>query len=123
MSAHTTRLDSPGARPSARAWTSHRGSRRSPARSAANTCIFTWFGRIKARRVEYKANQEALRSAAARRERRTSLLLGASVMLAGSIGELFYRPFQGPLLAVRVLWCASMFAIGLALPRASARWV
>jgi signal transduction histidine kinase len=66
-------------------------------------------------------NQEALRSPAARKERRTSLLLGAGVMLAVSAAEPLYRPFDGPLLAVRVLWCASMVAIGWALPRTTIR--
>ena len=65
--------------------------------------------------------QEALRSVAARRERRTSLLLGAVLMFAGSAAEPLYRPFNGQLLAVRILWCALMMAIGLALPRATTR--
>jgi signal transduction histidine kinase len=66
-------------------------------------------------------DQEALRSPASRRARRTSLLLGAGVMLAISLGEPLYRPFDGPLLAVRLLWCAGLVAGGLALPRASSR--
>jgi len=65
--------------------------------------------------------QAALRSTAARKERRTSLLLGALLMFAGSAAEPLYRAFDGPLLAVRLLWCAVLVAIGLALPRASAR--
>jgi signal transduction histidine kinase len=71
--------------------------------------------------VTYSTKQEALRSRAARKERRTSLLLGASLMFAISVCEPLYRPFNGPLLAVRMLWCASLVAIGLALPRASTR--
>jgi signal transduction histidine kinase len=65
--------------------------------------------------------QEALRSAAARKERRTSLLLGGSLMLAGSIAEPLYRELNGPLLAVRVLWFALLAGVGLALPRAGIR--
>ena len=71
--------------------------------------------------MKYLSNQQALRSAAARSERRTSLLIGAAMMFAGSAAEPLYRPFDGPLLAVRVLWCATLTAIGLALPRASPR--
>jgi signal transduction histidine kinase len=66
-------------------------------------------------------HQEALRTAAARKERRTSLLLLAALMFAGSAAEPLYRPFDGPLLAVRVLWCALLVVIGLALPRATTR--
>jgi signal transduction histidine kinase len=66
-------------------------------------------------------DQEALRSAAARKERRTSLLLIAGLMSVVSAAEPLYRPFNGPLLAVRILWCALAVAIGLALPRASLR--
>jgi signal transduction histidine kinase len=65
--------------------------------------------------------QEALRSAAARKERRTSLLLGAALISAISAGEPLYRQLNGPLLAVRILWCALIVAIGLALPRATRR--
>ncbi|TMQ08080.1 MAG: hypothetical protein E6J91_34050 [Deltaproteobacteria bacterium] len=65
--------------------------------------------------------QEALRSPAARKERRTSLLLGAGVVLVISSAEPLYRVFDGPLLAVRILWCAMMAIIGFALPRASNR--
>jgi signal transduction histidine kinase len=65
--------------------------------------------------------QDALRSAAARKERRTSLLLGASLMLAGSVAEPLYRELHGPLLAVRTLWFVLLVAVGLALPRASLR--
>jgi len=65
--------------------------------------------------------QEALRSAAARKERRTSLLLGAALVFAISAAEPLYRQLDGPLLAVRVLWCALVAAIGLALPRATTR--
>jgi two-component system, NtrC family, sensor kinase len=43
------------------------------------------------------------------------------MVFLGSAAEPLYRPFDGPLLAVRVLWCASLFAIGLALPRAGSR--
>ena len=71
--------------------------------------------------MTYSRKQEALRSPAARKERRTSLLLGASLMFAISVCEPLYRPFNGPLLAVRMVWCASLVAIGLALPRASTR--
>jgi signal transduction histidine kinase len=71
--------------------------------------------------VKHVTTQDALRSAAARKERRTSLLLGAGMMLAISLAEPLYRPFNGPLLAVRLLWCASLVIIGLALPRASTR--
>src|SRR6185503_418510 len=71
--------------------------------------------------VKHVTTQDALRSAAARKERRTSLLLGAGIMFAISMAEPLYRPFDGPLLVVRLLWCASLVAIGLALPRASNR--
>jgi C4-dicarboxylate-specific signal transduction histidine kinase len=71
--------------------------------------------------VKHVRKQEALRSPAARKERRTSLLLGASLMFAISLCEPLYRPFNGPLLAVRIVWCALLVAIGLALPRASSR--
>jgi len=71
--------------------------------------------------VKHVTTQDALRSAAARKERRTSLLLGAGIMFAISMAEPLYRPFDGPLLAVRLLWCASLVAIGLVLPRASNR--
>src|ERR1044071_9790954 len=71
--------------------------------------------------VKHVTTQDALRSAAARKERRTSLLLGAGMMLAISLAEPLYRPFNGPLFAVRLLWCASCVVIGLALPRASTR--
>jgi signal transduction histidine kinase len=73
------------------------------------------------RAVAHSSKQEALRSPAARKERRTSLLLGASLMFAISVCEPLYRPFNGPLLAVRMVWCASLVAIGLALPRATSR--
>lgn len=65
--------------------------------------------------------QEALRGPAARRERRTSLLVAATLMLLGSCGELLYRPFHGSLLAVRLAWVAMLVAVALALPRASSR--
>jgi C4-dicarboxylate-specific signal transduction histidine kinase len=65
-------------------------------------------------------NRDVLRSTAARKERRTSLLLGAGVVLAGSVAEPLYRAFDGPLLAVRILWSVSLVAVALALPRASA---
>ncbi|HEY0476351.1 MAG TPA: ATP-binding protein [Kofleriaceae bacterium] len=65
--------------------------------------------------------QDALRSPAARKERRTSLLLSAGVMFAGSAAEPLYRALDVPLLSVRALWCASLVAIALALPRASSR--
>jgi signal transduction histidine kinase len=65
--------------------------------------------------------QDALRSPAARRERRTLLLVGAALIFVGSSAEPLYRPFDGPLLAVRLLWCATLAAIGLTLPRASTR--
>jgi signal transduction histidine kinase len=71
--------------------------------------------------VSHTNIQEALRSAAARRERRTSLLLGAVLVFVISAAEPLYRQFNGPLLAVRILWCASAVAIGLALPRATNR--
>ncbi|HEY0990726.1 MAG TPA: ATP-binding protein [Kofleriaceae bacterium] len=71
--------------------------------------------------MKYLSNQDALRSAAARSERRTSLLIGAGLMFVGSAAEPLYRPFDGPLLAVRVLWCASLTAIALVLPRARPR--
>jgi signal transduction histidine kinase len=71
--------------------------------------------------VKHVRTQDTLRSAAARKERRTSLLLFAGMMLLISLGEPLYRTFNGPLLAVRVLWCASLMIIGLALPRASTR--
>jgi signal transduction histidine kinase len=64
---------------------------------------------------------EALRSTAARKERRTSLLLAAGVTVVASAAEPLYREFNGPLLAVRVLWCAGLVATGLWLPRASLR--
>ncbi|HMG57737.1 MAG TPA: hypothetical protein VK601_29755, partial [Kofleriaceae bacterium] len=63
----------------------------------------------------------ALRSAPARAVRRTSLLLGAGVIGAMSGAELLYRAFDGPLLAVRLVWCALLAATGLALPRAGPR--
>jgi C4-dicarboxylate-specific signal transduction histidine kinase len=66
-------------------------------------------------------DQEALRSAAARRERRVSLLLGSGIVLVGSAAEPLYRAFDGPVLAVRVLLCGVLAAIALALPRASMR--
>jgi C4-dicarboxylate-specific signal transduction histidine kinase len=69
---------------------------------------------------------EALRSTAARKERRTSLLLSAGVMVATSAAEPLYRELNGPLLVVRLLWCAALAATGLWLPRASSRvysWV
>ena len=65
--------------------------------------------------------QEALRSTAARKERRTSLLLGSGLMCATSAAEPLYRDFNGPLFAARMLWCALFLAVGLALPRASSR--
>jgi signal transduction histidine kinase len=71
--------------------------------------------------VKHVRKQDALRSPAARKERRTSLLLGASLMFAISLCEPLYRAFNGPLLAVRMLWCASLVVIALALPRASMR--
>jgi signal transduction histidine kinase len=71
--------------------------------------------------VKAPTNQEALRSAAARKERRTSLLLGAAMMFLGSAAEPLYRPFHGSLFGVRVLWCVGLAAIALALPRASPR--
>jgi signal transduction histidine kinase len=64
---------------------------------------------------------EALRSGAARKERRTSLLLGAGVIVATSAAEPLYRQFDGPLLAVRLLWCALLILTGLWLPRAGSR--
>ena len=64
---------------------------------------------------------EALRSGAARKERRTSLLLGAGVIVATSAAEPLYREFDGPLLAVRLLWCAVLVLTGLLLPRAGSR--
>jgi signal transduction histidine kinase len=66
-------------------------------------------------------DQDALRSAAARKERRTSLLLGAALMFAGSAAEPLYRELNAPLLAVRVVWCAMLAVVGAALPRASSR--
>jgi signal transduction histidine kinase len=71
--------------------------------------------------VKHLTKQAALRSTAARKERRTSLLLGASLMFAVSVCEPLYRPFDGPLLAVRMLWCALLVAIAVVLPRASTR--
>jgi C4-dicarboxylate-specific signal transduction histidine kinase len=64
---------------------------------------------------------EALRSAAARKERRTGLLLGAAVMFSTSAAEPLYRQFDGPLLAVRMLLCVVLVAVGLALPRVGSR--
>jgi signal transduction histidine kinase len=66
-------------------------------------------------------NQVALRSPAARKERRTSLLLGASIVAIVSAAEPFYREFDGRLLAVRVLCCVILAASGFALPRAGTR--
>jgi signal transduction histidine kinase len=66
-------------------------------------------------------NHDVLRSAATRKERRTSLLLGAALILMGSAAEPLYRQFNGPLLALRVLWCAVLAIVALALPRASTR--
>ncbi|HEY0991418.1 MAG TPA: ATP-binding protein [Kofleriaceae bacterium] len=71
--------------------------------------------------MKHVTTQDALRSAAARKERRTSLLLGAGIMFTISMAEPLYRPFDGLLLVVRLLWCASLVVIGLALPRASSR--
>jgi signal transduction histidine kinase len=71
--------------------------------------------------VKHLRKQEALRSPAARKERRTSLMLGASLMFAISVCEPLYRAFNGPLLGVRMVWCALLVAIALALPRASSR--
>jgi signal transduction histidine kinase len=68
-----------------------------------------------------RTDQEALRSAAARKERRTSLLVGAAMMLVGSTAEPLYRPFDGPLLGVRMAWVALLVAVALELPRASSR--
>jgi signal transduction histidine kinase len=65
--------------------------------------------------------QEALRTPAARKERRTSLLLAAGMILVGSSAEPLYRAFNGPLLTVRLLWCAILAVVGLTLPRASNR--
>jgi signal transduction histidine kinase len=67
------------------------------------------------------SHQAALRSIAARMERRTSMLLLAVLMFAGSAAEPLYRPFDGPRLAVRMLWCAVLVVIALALPRATSR--
>jgi C4-dicarboxylate-specific signal transduction histidine kinase len=63
--------------------------------------------------------QDALRSPAARKERRTSLVIGAVLIGLGSSAEPLYRAFDGPLLGIRLLWCAVLAAVGLALPRAS----
>jgi C4-dicarboxylate-specific signal transduction histidine kinase len=71
--------------------------------------------------VKYLADQEALRSAAARRERRKSLWIGAALMFVGSAAEPLYRAFNGPLLGVRILWCVVLAGTGLVLPRASSR--
>ena len=68
-----------------------------------------------------KRKQEALRGPSARKERRASLLLAAAVMFLGSAAEPLYRPFDGPQLGVRALWCGSMAVIALALPCASHR--
>jgi len=87
----------------------------------ADAWMFPDSGRITTWLVTTPSKQDALRSAAARKERRTSLLLGAAVMLVGSATESLYREFHGPLLGVRVLWCATLVIIGLALPRASSR--
>ncbi|HET7503718.1 MAG TPA: ATP-binding protein [Kofleriaceae bacterium] len=65
--------------------------------------------------------QHALRSAAARKARRTSLLVGAALVFVTSAGEPLYRPFNGPLLAIRIAWCVVMAAAGLAAPRVSSR--
>jgi signal transduction histidine kinase len=64
-------------------------------------------------------SREALRSDVARKERRTSLLLGAAVVFALSAGEPLYRNFDGPLFAVRVIWCVMWVAVAWALPRAT----
>jgi signal transduction histidine kinase len=66
-------------------------------------------------------NHDVLRSAATRKERRTSLLLGAALILAGSAAEPLYRQFNCPLFALRVLWCATLAVVALTLPRASTR--
>jgi C4-dicarboxylate-specific signal transduction histidine kinase len=66
-------------------------------------------------------DQDALRSAAARKERRTSLLVAAAMMLVGSSAEPLYRPFNGPLLGVRMAWVGLLVGVALALPRASSR--
>src|SRR5262245_48055092 len=71
--------------------------------------------------VNATTKQDALRTAAARKERRTSLLLGATLMFLGSAAEPLYRPFHGSLFGVRMLWCVGLAAIALALPRASPR--
>jgi signal transduction histidine kinase len=71
--------------------------------------------------VKHASNQEALRSPAARKERRTSLLLAAGMMFCISAAEPLYRAFDGPLHAVRVLWCTLLVTIGLVLPRAGTR--
>jgi signal transduction histidine kinase len=84
-------------------------------------CSFLGSGRPTSWQVKGPTNQDALRSAAARKERRTSLLLGASMIFLGSAAEPLYRPFHGSLLAVRVLWCVGLAAIALALPSASPR--
>jgi C4-dicarboxylate-specific signal transduction histidine kinase len=71
--------------------------------------------------VTDSSQQDALRSPAARRERRTSLLIAAGLMLLGSVAEPLYRAFDGTVLAVRVAWVAVLVATALALPRASSR--
>src|SRR5215831_13731388 len=71
--------------------------------------------------VSYVENQEALRTPAARKERRTALLLGAVVVFTLTWVEPLYRAFNGPMITVRTLWCAAMAIVGLALPRASNR--
>src|SRR5262249_29121026 len=65
--------------------------------------------------------QDALRSAAARKERRTSLLIAPAMMLVGSWAEPLYRPFNGPLLGVRMAWVGLLAGVALSLPRASSR--
>jgi signal transduction histidine kinase len=71
--------------------------------------------------VTRSTDQEALRSTAARKERRRSLLIVAGLMLALTAAQLVYRRIDMPLVAVRLAWCGVLVAIALALPGAGAR--
>lgn len=86
------------------------------------SCTFLGSGRLENLSGEAPmSNQAALRSAAARKERRTSLLMGAAVLCAISSAEPLYRGLDAPLFAVRMLWCAMLVTIALVVLRASAR--
>src|SRR5439155_6440181 len=98
---HRHRGLTPGRGPVARRTTTPHTSNRRDQRLDA--CNFLGFDRPRTCRVTIRSKQEALRGTAARKVRRTSLLLWAGMTFLGSAAELLYRPFHGPLLAVRLL--------------------